>query len=148
MFQYFITQARTDQYNLMCYIVAHDRLQPYYEDDVSSISDRAIPNDTTIKILEALGATFNFIGIWLKLLRDNYCARSESYINAMKQVFMQIPQNFERALTSKEKIQKLLTDIGRGWYMEKSVRELPPLKRKKLSKKSTRKAGLYSKETI
>ena len=36
----FITQARTDQYNLMCSLVAHDRLQPDYEDDVSSIGDR------------------------------------------------------------------------------------------------------------
>ena len=26
-FEYFITQARTDRYNIMCYLVAHDRLQ-------------------------------------------------------------------------------------------------------------------------
>ena len=26
-FEYFITQARTDQYNIMCSLVAHDRLQ-------------------------------------------------------------------------------------------------------------------------
>ena len=99
----FITQARTDRYNLMCSLVAHDRLQPDYEYDVSSIGDRAIPNYATIKTLESLDATFNFIGIWLKFLRENYCARSESYINAMKEMLMKIPQNFERALTSKEK---------------------------------------------
>ena len=87
-FEDFITQARTDRYNLMCSLVAHDRLQTDYEDDVSSIGDRAIPNDATIKTLEALGATFNFIDIWLKLLRKHYCARSESYINAMKEMFM------------------------------------------------------------
>ena len=58
----------------MCSLVAHDRLQPDYEDDVSSIGDREIPNDATIKTLEALGATFNFIDIWLKLLCENYCA--------------------------------------------------------------------------
>ena len=51
-------------------------------------------------------------------------------------MFMQIPQNVERALTSKEKTQKLLTDIGGGWYMAKSARVLPPLKRTKLSQKS------------
>ena len=28
-----------------------------------------------------------------------------------------------------------MTDIGGGWYMEKSVRGIPPLKRTKLSKK-------------
>ena len=58
----------------MCYLVAHDRLQPYYDDDVSIIGDRVILNYATIKTLEALGATFNFIEIWLKLLCENYCA--------------------------------------------------------------------------
>ena len=29
-----------------------------------------------------------------------------------------------------------MTDIGGGWYMAKSARGLPPLKRTKLSKKS------------
>ena len=49
---------------------------------------------------------------------------------------MQITQNVERALTSKEKNQKLLTDIGGGWYLKKCARGIPPLKRTKLSKKS------------
>ena len=52
----------------------------------------------------------------------------------MKEMFMQIPQNVEIALTSIEKTQKLLTDIGGGWYMSKSAKGLPPLKRTKLSK--------------
>ena len=56
-----------------------------------------------------------------KLLRENYCARSESYINAMKEMFMQITQNVEIALTSREKPPKLLIDIGGGWYMEKVI---------------------------
>ena len=75
----------------MCYLVAHDRLQPDYEDDVSSISDRAIPSYATVRYLKSLGATFNFIYIWLKLLRTNYCARSESYRIAMEDIFKQIP---------------------------------------------------------
>ena len=84
----------------MCYLVAHDRLKLDYEDDESSIGDRAIPNDATIKTLEALGANFNFIDIWLKLLRENYNAISEAYINAMKLMFLKIPQTVEIALTS------------------------------------------------
>ena len=80
----------------MCYLIAHDGLEPDYKDDEISIGDKAIPNDSTIKALEALGATFNFIDIWIKLLRENYCARGESYINAMEEMFMQIPQNVER----------------------------------------------------
>ena len=67
-------------------------MQLDYKDDESSIGDREIPNDAKIKALEALGSTFNFIDIWLKLLRENCCAQSESYINAMKDIFMQIPQ--------------------------------------------------------
>ena len=70
------------------------------------------------------------------MLRKNYFARSESYINAMKEMFMQIHQNVEIALTPKEKTQKLLTYIGGGWYMKKNARGLPPLKRTKLSEKA------------
>ena len=50
-FEDFITQARKDRYNLMCYLVAHDRLQLYYKYDESIIGDREIPNDATIKAL-------------------------------------------------------------------------------------------------
>ena len=49
MFEDFITQARTDRYNLMCYLVAHDRLQLDYKYYESIIGDREIPNDATIK---------------------------------------------------------------------------------------------------
>ena len=59
-FEDFITQARTDRYNLMCYLVAHDKMQPYYKDDEISIVDRSIPENATPKALEALGATINF----------------------------------------------------------------------------------------
>ena len=51
-------------------------------------------------------------------------------------MFMQKPQNVEIALTPKEKIPKLLQDIGGGYYMEKNSRGLPPLKITKLSKKA------------
>ena len=104
-FEDFITQARTDRYNLMFSSVANDRLQLDYKDYESSIGDSSIPNDATIKILEALGATFNFIDIWLKLLRETFHARCEAYINAMKLMFVKIPQTVEIALTSKQKIQ-------------------------------------------
>ena len=135
-FEDFITQARTERYNLMCSLVAHDILQLYYKDDESSIGDRAITDDATIKTLEALGATINFIDIWLKLLRESFDARCEAYINAMKLMFTQIPQTVKIALNPKQKIQKLMTDIGGGWYTEKSARGLPPMRRNKLSRRS------------
>ena len=75
IFEDFITHARTDRYNLMCYLVAHDKMQPNYEDYESSIGDISIPKYATIKSLKALGATLNFIDIWNKLLIDNYDAR-------------------------------------------------------------------------
>ena len=40
MFEDFITQEITDSYNLMCSLVAHDKMQPDYEDDESSLGDR------------------------------------------------------------------------------------------------------------
>ena len=40
MLEYFITHARIDRYNLMCYLVAHDKMQPNDEDDESSLGDR------------------------------------------------------------------------------------------------------------
>ena len=47
----FIAQAITDRYNIMCFLVAHDRLQENKTDDESSIGDREIPNDATVKAI-------------------------------------------------------------------------------------------------
>ena len=78
-FEGFITQARTDRYNIICYLVSHDRMQDNKQYDESSIGDRVIPNDATVKALKSLGATFNFIDIWIHNFHDNYFDRSESY---------------------------------------------------------------------
>ena len=66
-FEDFITQARTDRNNIMCSLVAHDRLQDDYEDDESSIGDRSIKNDSTVKELKSLGASFNFTSFVISL---------------------------------------------------------------------------------
>ena len=44
----------------MCSLVAHDRMQDNKHDDESSIGDRVIPNDATVKALKSLGATFKY----------------------------------------------------------------------------------------
>ena len=103
-FEDFITQARIYPYNIMCYLVAHDRTQDDKQDDESSIGDRVIPKDATVKALKLLGATFNFIDIWLHNFGDNNFARSESYRVAMVEMFKTIPQNVEKPLTTREKI--------------------------------------------
>ena len=63
IFEDFITHERTDRYNLLCYLVAHDKKQPAYEDEENSIGDRLIPKHATTGALEALCATLNFIEI-------------------------------------------------------------------------------------
>ena len=88
----------------MCSLVANDRMQenkPYYE---SSIGDRVIPNDATVKALKSLGATFNFIDIWFHNFCEKDFARSESYRLSMVEMFKTKPQNVEKPLTSREKI--------------------------------------------
>ena len=70
----FITQDRTYRYNIICSLVAHDRMQENKPDDESSIGDRVIPNDATVKALKPLGATFNFIDTWLHNFRNKYFA--------------------------------------------------------------------------
>ena len=118
MFEDFITHARTDRYNIMCYLVTHDKIQQAYEYDEISIGDRSIPKDATTTALKALVATINFIDIWLKLFLDHYNARCDAYVNSMKEMFNQIPLTMSKELTQKQKFQKLMTDIGGGWYME------------------------------
>ena len=114
MFEYFITNARTDRYTLMCSLVAHDKIQTAYEDDEISIGDRSIPKNATTKALKALGANLNFHDIWLKLFEDNYDAIFLAYITAIKDMFKQIPQIMTKPLTPKQKVQKLITYIGGG----------------------------------
>ena len=91
----------------MCSLVAHDRRQDNKQDDESSIGDGVIPKDATVKALKSLGATFNFIDIWLHNFCHNYFYRSESYRDAMVEIFKTIPQNVEKPLTSREKKSKI-----------------------------------------
>ena len=49
MFEYFITHARTDRYNIMCSLFAHDKMQTNDEYDDISIGDRSMHNGATTK---------------------------------------------------------------------------------------------------
>ena len=101
----FFIQDRTDRYNIMCSLVAHDRIENNKQDDESSIGDIEIPKDATVKALNSLGATFNFIDIWLHNFCHNYFAQSESYTVTMVEMFKKIPQNVGKPLTTREKNQ-------------------------------------------
>ena len=91
LFEYFIKNARTDRYNFMCYIIAHDKQQPFYDDEESSIGGIPIPENATTEALEALGDTLNFIDCWLELFHKNYRKRYMMYHEAMKTFFKKIP---------------------------------------------------------
>ena len=60
--------------------------KPSYEYEETSIGYRLIPKNITTEALEALGATFNFIDIWIKLLEENYGARRVAYNIAMEEI--------------------------------------------------------------
>ena len=129
----------------MCSLFAHDKIKPDYKYDEISIGDRSITKISTTKKLKALGATINFIDIWLKLFVENYDARCVAYINAMKKMFKKTPQTMIKALTPKQKVQKLMTDIGGGCYTEKSYKGLPPLNISKISKNHKRRRTKFKK---
>ena len=86
--------------------------------------------------MEALVTTVNFIEIWLKLLDNNYDAIRVACSTAMKDMFKQILTTMTKPLSPREKVQKIMIEIGVGWYMEKFTKGLPPLRRPQISKKS------------
>ena len=47
MFEDFITHSRTNRYNLLCSLVAHDKKQPSFEDEESGIVDMLIYKHVT-----------------------------------------------------------------------------------------------------
>ena len=66
-------------YIISCVLFLHilkDNL--LYKDYRHNIEDRLIHKHITTEALEALGATINFIDIWITLLDDNYDARRVS----------------------------------------------------------------------
>ena len=98
----------------MCYIVAHDRKQPSYEDEEISIGYRPITKNATTEALESLGATLIFFDIWLKLFDHNYDVICEMYNRAMKNMFQKIPTIKSKPFSQGQKLQKLMTEIGGG----------------------------------
>ena len=81
-----------------------------------------------------MGTNLNFIDCWFGLFHYNYEIRCGMYNKATKKLFKLIPTMKPKPLSQDLKHQKLLTEIGGGWYMEKMTKGLPPLRRQKLSK--------------
>ena len=51
LFEYFITHVISDRYTISCFLVAHDKIQPYYKNDESSIGDRSITKNISTEAL-------------------------------------------------------------------------------------------------
>ena len=51
LFEDFITHTRTDIYDIMCYLVAHDKIQPSYEVEEISLVDSLITKNATAEAL-------------------------------------------------------------------------------------------------
>ena len=90
VFEYFIRNARTNRYNLMFYITAHDRKQPTYVDDARSTGGIETPKNLTTAALKPLGATLHFIYFWLRHFQHNYQEMLEIYHEYMIELFKQI----------------------------------------------------------
>ena len=69
----------------------------------------------TTEALYLLVTTLNFIENWLKRSEKNYDTRRVAYITYMKNMFKQIPTTMTKPLVPKQKVQKLMTEIGGGW---------------------------------
>ena len=73
VFEGFIVNARTDRYNIMCFIDAYERENQQSScDDDSNGGGCPLPKKPTTTALESLGATIDFIGCWLKALEHNF----------------------------------------------------------------------------
>ena len=51
----------------------------------------------------------------VKIFFNHYDARCDAYINAIQEIFKQIPQTMFKPLTPKQKTPKLMIDIGGEW---------------------------------
>ena len=69
----------------------------------------------TTEELEALGANFYFIEIWIQPLEYNYDARRVSYITVKENLFNKKHTKMTKPLIQRKKVQKLMTEIGSGW---------------------------------
>ena len=91
VFEEYIRNSRTDRYNLMCFIDAHEKHQPSYVDDISSGGGNELQQNSTTDALVSLSATINFIDCCLKILEQNILERSNIYFETMECMFQKTP---------------------------------------------------------
>ena len=91
MFEGFIINERTDIFNSLCSIDAHEKYHPSSCDDGSSGGGCPLPSNSTKKSLVLLSATMDFISCWLKSLEQNVLQRCNMYFFNKNKLFQKIP---------------------------------------------------------
>ena len=141
VFETFIRNERTEIYNLTYSIDAHEKKNPSEHDNGRSSGGYLIPSNLTTEALVSLSATINFIGFWLQALEQFFLERCNMYIFATKKLFQKTPVELPKPTIPRKKNQSLSHAIGGVWYMKKLSDNIPPLKKRKLTKKSQEKKG-------
>ena len=103
-----------------------------------------LPKHSTVSALKSLGATIDLIDCCLKSLEHNFIECCHMHTHFMKELFQKIPVELPNQPGPEEKRRFLLHAIGGGWCVDKLGQKLPPLKKRKLSKKTRR--GKLNKE--
>ena len=82
----FIRNARTERYNIILFIDAHEKCHSYYFYDGISGGGDVLPSNSTTEALVSLSATINSIDCWRQVLEHNYLERSNMFLNYKKYV--------------------------------------------------------------
>ena len=135
VFERSIRNERTDRYNIMCCIDAHEKEHPSSYDYGSSGGVFLLPSNSTTEALVLLGAIIDFIGCWLKYLERNVLQLCNMYVLNMRKLFQKIPVELNKQPSPREKRKSLLHAIGCGWYVKTFGQKLPPLRIRRLIKK-------------
>ena len=83
LFESFIRNARTDRYDIICFINAYGKNNPSEHDDEIRGSGYLLPSNSTTEVLVFLIAIIYFIGCWIQALEHNVLERCYMYIHAM-----------------------------------------------------------------
>ena len=121
----------------MCAVYKYDNENAPMPDDTSSGSVRPMPIASYKVSLISLGQTINFIDNWLKCFEDNYDKKIMIYKEKMSELFKTIPTLLppKKLYDYKAKYQTDIKAIGGKCYVDKIISNLPPTKRRLLSKK-------------
>ena len=95
-----------------------------------------LPSNSTTESLASLSATIDFIVCWLQALEQNFLERCNMYIFDVEKLLQKISVELPKPPIPKENHQSLLHAIGGGCYMNKLGQKLPPLRKRKLRKKT------------